>query len=305
MQRVNRSSAVSSLPAAPTGGTPGYFTGGNPGLGQAATVPGFEWFNGVQEELIGMLTRAGVTPAQGDLTQLRQSLDRLYGGGLRTVVANTTLTADDAGLVLVDATGGPRTITLPAANAMNARPMLFRVVKIDVSANAVTVQRAGMDTIEGAASIVINGQWASATLISNGVNAWIRTPGFATAAEVDAGVLANLAVTPAGLGIATRLFSASGYQRLPGGLILQWGQVTLPVSGGNTSSVAATFPLSFPNVCRTVLPVPQGTANSGAGGVPAMAVNGISNTGCNFSGDTLGFSTFNQSVLLRYLAVGN
>jgi hypothetical protein len=179
MQRVNRSSAVLSLPAPPAGGTPGYFTGGNPGIGQAATVPGFEWFNGVQEELIGMLTRAGITPAQADLTQLRQSLDRLYGGGLRTVAANTTLTADDAGLVLVDASGGARTITLPAASAMNARPMLFRVVKIDASANAVTVQRAGTDTIEGGTSIVINGQWANAMIVSSGVNTWfnaIRPP---------------------------------------------------------------------------------------------------------------------------------
>jgi hypothetical protein len=243
MQRVTRSSAVASMPAAPASpAAPGFFTGGNPALGQQATVPGFEWFNGVQEELIGMLTRAGVTPSLGDVTQLRQSLDRLYGGGLATYSANTTLTPADAGLVLVDASGGARTITLPAANAMNARPMLFRVVKIDSSANAVTVQRAGTDTIEGATSIVINGQWASAVLVSNGVNAWVRTPGFATAAEVDAGTLQNLAVTPAGLGIATRSFGPGGYQRLPGGLIFQWGSVVIPTN----SNVLITLPIAFP-----------------------------------------------------------
>ncbi|MFN8996079.1 MAG: hypothetical protein ACK5X3_20765, partial [Pseudomonadota bacterium] len=39
---------------------------------------------------------------------------------------------------------------------------------------AVTVQRAGTDTIEGAISIVINGQWANAMIVSNGVNTWFN-----------------------------------------------------------------------------------------------------------------------------------
>jgi hypothetical protein len=172
MQRVNRSSAVLSLPAAPAGGIPGYFTGGNPGLGQQATVPGYEWFNGVQEELIGMLTRAGVTPAQADLTQLRQSLDRLYGGGLRTVVANTTLTADDAGLVLVDATGGARTITLPDASAMGGRPIEFLFARTDTNAaNAVTIQRTGTNLIEGAVGRGVR-PGERMRMISDGVAGW-------------------------------------------------------------------------------------------------------------------------------------
>ncbi|MCA3315199.1 MAG: hypothetical protein ING06_19280 [Roseomonas sp.] len=172
MQRVNRSSAVATLPAAPAGGTPGYFTGGNPGLGQQATVPGFEWFNGVQEELIGMLTRAGLTPAQADLTQLRQSLDRLYGGGLRTVAANVTLTADDAGLVLVDAAGGARTVTLPDASAMGGRPIEFLFARTDTNAaNAVTIQRTGTNLIEGAVSRgLLPGE--RMRMISDGVAGW-------------------------------------------------------------------------------------------------------------------------------------
>ena len=171
MQRVNRSSAVATLPAAPAGGTPGYFTGGNPGAGQPATVPGYEWFNAVQEEMIGMLTRAGITPAQANVTQLRQSLDRLYGGALRSVAANITLTADDAGLVLVDASGGSRTITLPAANAASGRPQSFRLVRTDNSVNTVTIQRAGADTIEGATARALRPA-ERLTLMSDGVSAW-------------------------------------------------------------------------------------------------------------------------------------
>jgi len=296
MQRVTRSSAVASMPAAPASpAAPGFFTGGNPGAGQQATVPGFEWFNGVQEELIGMLTRAGVTPALADVTQLRQSLDRLYGGGLATYAANATLTPADAGLVLVDASGGARTITLPAANAMNARPMPFRVVKIDASANAVTVQRAGTDTIEGATSIVIAGQWASAVLVSNGANAWVRTPRFATAAEVDAGSLADVGVTPAGLGIATRSFAANGYQRLPGGLIIQWGTAATSAA----ADVAVTFPIAFPNGLRWI------------GGQPLANVNNFHMVFTSENESATGFSCNavtsggRNAVTVNWLAVGN
>jgi hypothetical protein len=212
MQRVSRSSAVPSLPAAPTGGTPGYFTGGNPALGQAATTPGYEWFNAVQEELIGVLARAGVTPAAGDLTQLRQALDRLFGGGMVTYLTNVTLTPADAGVVEVNASSGPRVITLPAASAMNGRPIPIRVVKTDTSANTVTVQRAGSDVIDGATSIVLTSQYSSVALISNGVSTWFNAAPllasttqrgiarFSTVAEAVAGSADNLAVTPAGLG---------------------------------------------------------------------------------------------------------
>jgi microcystin-dependent protein len=173
MQRVNRSSAVVTMPAPPAGGTPGYFTGGNPGGGTPPTTPGYEWFNGVQEELIGLILRGGITASNADLAQVRKSLDRLFGGGLGSFSANTSLSVDDAGLVLVNASGGARTITLPAANALGGRPIRYQIEKTDSTANTVTVQRAGADTIEGATSVVLSGQWASVTLVSDGVSVWV------------------------------------------------------------------------------------------------------------------------------------
>jgi len=41
---------------------------------------------------------------------------------------------------------------------------------------------------------------------------------------------------------------ASGYQKLPGGLILQWGTITL----GDDSYGTVTFPIAFPNACRSI-----------------------------------------------------
>jgi microcystin-dependent protein len=177
MQRVTRSSAVVTMPAPPVSpSAPGFFTGGDPGAGQPATVPGYEWFNSVQEELLAVILRGGLTASNADLAQVRKSLDRLFGGGLASYSANTTLTVDDAGLVLVNASGGARTITLPAANALGGRPIQITIVKTDTSANAVTVQRAGSDTINGQTSLLL-AVGDRVTLISDGVNIWFTVAG--------------------------------------------------------------------------------------------------------------------------------
>lgn len=173
MQRVTRSTAAAVLPAAPANpGTPGYFIGGDPVSNVPATVPGYEWYNGVQEELAGLITRGGLTPDAADMAQVRKALDRLYGGGLRVVASNLTLAADDAGLVLVDAATAPRGITLPAANAAAGRPLRFTFVRVDgAAANAVTLQPAGSDTIEGLSQIGLD-VGRRLTIVSDGASAW-------------------------------------------------------------------------------------------------------------------------------------
>jgi hypothetical protein len=307
MQRVTRSTAVAALPAPPASpGTPGYFTGGDPVGSVPATVPGYEWFNSIQEEIVAPILRAGITLDRAVQDQLRRANDRLYGGGMRTVAANTTLTADDAGVVLVDASGGARTITLPGAASMNARPIPLRIVKTDSSANAVTIQRAGSDTIEGAASIALTSQWSAAALRSDGVNAWIHQVGLqatnttrgtvrlAQNSETDAGTSALVAVTPASLQIATRSLANPGYQRLPGGLILQFGFATSN-AGGDLSIV---FPLAFPTDVIAVTGSHVGTA-----GVAVIIVGGT----LSVSGVTLrqrDFGGGGQAWQCRWMAIG-
>lgn len=301
MQRVSRASAVATIPAPPAGGTPGFFTGGNPGAGQPATVPGYEWFNSVQEEVLGLILRGGITASNADLAQVRKSLDRLFGGGLASLSANTTLTVDDAGLVLVNASAAARTITLPAAAALGGRPIRFQIEKTDSSANAVTVQRAGTDTIEGGTSLVLSGQWASVTLVSDGVGAWVALRGrFATLAETNAGTLADVPVTPASLGITTRNYANPGYARMPGGLIFQWGNTNaVDVAGGNTSVVDATFPIAFPTAALSV----QGSERTTSGGFFSINNQAITLTGCSFFLCEWTASAQNASV--AYLAIGH
>jgi hypothetical protein len=172
MQRVTRPSAVASPPDPPASpGTPGYFTGGNPATGTPATVPGYEWFNSVQEELLAPVLRAGLTPSAASATQLRQALDRLFGGALRSVTADTELSADDAGLVLVSAAGGPVTLTLPAAAAAGGRPLRITAIRTDDTAATVTIARAGADLIEGETSRALP-RGGRLGLVSDGVSAW-------------------------------------------------------------------------------------------------------------------------------------
>lgn len=79
MQRVKRTTAVAVLPAAPAGGVPGYFVAPNPAGGIPATVPGYEWYNSVQEELCAVIAAAGTAL---DITNTSQLLAALRAAGV-------------------------------------------------------------------------------------------------------------------------------------------------------------------------------------------------------------------------------
>lgn len=86
---------------------------------------------------------------------------------LNTYTANEVLTSAN-GYVLGNATSGNITFTLPPASLRTR----LHIKKIDSSANIVTVQRAGTDTIEGSNTVSLNTQYKSITLYSNGSNIW-------------------------------------------------------------------------------------------------------------------------------------
>lgn len=86
---------------------------------------------------------------------------------LSTKTTNYTATSTD-GIILVDATSGVVTITLPAASTRKE----LHIKKIDASANAVTISRAGSDTIEGSTSKSLAAQYNSYTIYSDGSTTW-------------------------------------------------------------------------------------------------------------------------------------
>jgi len=97
----------------------------------------------------------------------KEILDALYfSPKVVTVTSDYIANYDD--IVLVDASGGAVTVTLPPPKA-NA---VVNVKKIDSSSNAVTIDGNGAN-IDGQSSIQITTQYESYTFISDGSNWWI------------------------------------------------------------------------------------------------------------------------------------
>jgi len=86
-----------------------------------------------------------------------------------TVNGNTTLDNSHF-LVLVDASGGAVTITLPSASTNTGR--MYVIMKTD-NVNSVTIQASGSDNINSGTSLTISSQWGKYTLMSAGGTQWV------------------------------------------------------------------------------------------------------------------------------------
>lgn len=106
---------------------------------------------------------------RGDGGLLSRSVIHLAFGP-RDYVAKTaayTLSELDE-ICFVSASGGAVTITLPDAAGIHGK--VYIIKKVDASVNAVTVDGAGADTIDGAATYALALQYASVTVCSDGTN---------------------------------------------------------------------------------------------------------------------------------------
>jgi len=81
-----------------------------------------------------------------------------------------TLTADNY-LVIVDASSGNITITLPASASHTNR--IYTIKKIDSSQHKVTIDANSTETIDGEETIVLNLQYSYVTIICDGTEWWI------------------------------------------------------------------------------------------------------------------------------------
>jgi len=203
--------------------------------------------------------------------------------GVANINASTVLAPDQAGLVLASAAAGNVTLTLPAANAAGGRPLRFTIIRTDVGANTVTVQRSGADLINGIASVPVTPR-DRLTLASDGAAAWYAVG--AGAFEFSPG--------------------SSGYYRTPGEGLMQWGTAVLPASGAISSSVNVVLPVAFRVSMLQAVATPRGPMNSGTGRVPLVTVNAFGVTGFTVYGEAPDNTTlFNQAVNVSWWAVGN
>lgn len=105
------------------------------------------------------------------LTSITESiLDTAFA--VRPIAINATHTVSIGTFFKCDATSGAFAITLPAAGTLVSDVDVSRVlifVKTDVSANAVTVTRAGSDTINAGTTHVLTAQFKYLILIDTEV----------------------------------------------------------------------------------------------------------------------------------------
>lgn len=167
-----------------------------------------------------------------------------------------------------DATSSGFTATIPAAATAGLGAMVA-IKKTDaVTANAITLARSSTDTLDNATSLTITVENGCYVLVSDGSSKWhsIAKPSaavpnasttergiieIATDAEALGGTDTDRAVTSSGLA-SSKSLGNSGYYKLPGGLIIQWGRYGSSVGAFATPTI--TFPLAFPNNCYVVIP---------------------------------------------------
>ena len=133
----------------------------------------YPWFSDVQGELLNFLFSTGIAPAENTPNQVIQAVKRIAGGNATTVSQSTTLTADNAGLVLVNASAGNITITMPVVASANGAPLLFNIVRTDATANTVTYETAGTDKVQP--TVATSGAIAAGgatQLLGDGVSNW-------------------------------------------------------------------------------------------------------------------------------------
>lgn len=156
--------------------------------------------------------------------------------GISTKTASYTI-EEKVSYVRGDATAGAISITVPPAAQRDGQRKT--VVKIDSSANAVTVSRSSSDTFSGATSIALSEQWDAVSLRSNGNAGWEVTSRFS--ATNFAGWLA---FTPSRTGWTDVGSPAvTGRYRKIGNICFFQVKV---VPGTTTATVAGTSYVSFP-----------------------------------------------------------
>ncbi len=191
------------------------------------------------------------TPAQfNDSTLLANTafVQRALGNmaGYKSIVVNATLLASDAGCQVQ--VNGAVTVTLPAlASVPDGASFHFRN---DGLAAWTLAAQAGQLIHSG-----IVAQNAFAMPFVSSTFSVVKVPGawhLRNSLVHDGGMAASLA--------------SNGWQRLPSGLIMQWGTVTQ----GAGLSAQVTFPIAFPTGCQSITAIHAGSAgamvieNSGA-----------------------------------------
>lgn len=289
MDRINSSNMAVLSPGSRRGWQNQSLATGVPG-----TVFDQAFQNGLQEELLAIEETFGLVPNATTWTQVLQGLRRGLGGNITRLTATTTLTADHAGRVLVDASAGDVAITLMAPTAINgstagaaATNMLpIRIRRLDASSHTVTISPpSGASIVSGGATagnlpLAPGGEWE---LIGDGVSSFFA---LFSAAQPK--------------GFAASLSTGAFNWTAPAGVYFVEAEMWDAGAGGGYAAAANyAHGGGGGGYFRGVVPVVPGTVynntvGSGAAGGTSGSVNGVSVTATSvlaFSGGGVTFAT--------------
>lgn len=109
MDRAFSSGASGTPPTAPVSPSVGYATSGNPATATPATKPGPWWYHMMTEEVRKVITDAGLTPDQTNLSQLSQAIQLLIAAGVANDYKASVRAATTANITTL-AGGAPNTL---------------------------------------------------------------------------------------------------------------------------------------------------------------------------------------------------
>jgi len=181
----------------------------------------------------GQTLTTGVTPAQFDNSTkvATTAFVKQNGASLADVVAISSAAAMDTTyankLVVFQNATSNFAVTLPLVAACSVGTVLRF---LNITSYSITLARSGSDTINASATSLVIGPGDTLTLVRSSANTvWLSVDGSA-----------NLVLSSGAFG---SILSGNGYQKLPSGLILQWG-----MNQGTTASYQTySFPIAFPN----------------------------------------------------------
>lgn len=255
------------------------FRDGNKALGINPTEFNADWCNHVQEELANLVEGAGAALNPADRTQVLTAIQAIiqsvinardYKESVRVAsTAPINLAAPGAnidGVAMVagnrflekdHATLASRGIYIWNGAAVPATRALDADVGTELNGGAIVPVEEGTDnadtywqlTNNGTVTIGVTGlTFANFGLTPDASDTVKGKIEISTDAEAQAFASALLAITPSTLKGAfqgsNQSLSGNGYQKLPGGLILQWGTTGAVGSGVN---LAVTLPIAYPN----------------------------------------------------------
>ena len=261
MFQIDNATAASVKPASTPPGVAGYFTDGNPAVGQAATIVPAEWLNAVMLEVMNAVTGSGQALSKSDFSQLWTAIQTLaknpgvtppqFDSSTNTAttafvqralgniskftsVTTTTLalTAAQVGQAFYFSPASPGTVSLPSVASVTPGSVFF----IAAFSQAVTVTANGTDNLDprtGVVSSIVLTPGEDVLLVAeNNGRTWF--------------CLSGSYVTRTSTAIAGNsqygLRNGNGYQKFASGVMLQWQSVTANGAG----QIGAVFPVSFP-----------------------------------------------------------